>query len=169
MADCAEAGRDAGSTVDEAKLDLLALMQLLDWKQNQMAEFFGVSDRTIRNWLPELRDRRINLPEGLDPLREFNRILLQCDAGRAELEAIKQDARAMGDLKIQLTCAKDLRNLEKERYEFLARHQTFAGIQIGAVNDQDRNAQDARQLLEMAATLFNIENVAGDDTDGRED
>lgn len=168
-ADDAEASRDAGLTVDEAKLNMLALMQLLDWKQNQMAEFFGVSDRTIRNWLPELRNRRISLPEGLDPQREFSRILLQFDAGKAELEAIKHDARAIGDLKIQLACAKELRSLEKERYELLARHQTFAGIQIGSANDQDRSAQDARQLLEMATTLFNIEHVPGDDADGRED
>ena len=51
-ADDAEASRDAGLTVDEAKLNMLALMQLLDWKQNQMVEFFSVSERTIRNWLP---------------------------------------------------------------------------------------------------------------------
>ena len=168
-ADCAEASRDAGSTVDEAKLNMLALMQLLDWKQNQMAKFFGVSDRTIRNWLPEVRHRRISLPEGLDPQREFSRILLQFDARRAGLEAIKQDARAIGDLKIQLACVKQSGSLEKERYEFLARHQTFAGIKIGSANDQDRSAQDARQLLEMAATLFNIQHVSGDDADGRED
>ena len=74
--DDAKASRDAGPTVDDAKLNMLALMQLLDWKQNQMAKFFGVSDRTIRNWLPEVRHRRISLPEGLDPQREFSRILL---------------------------------------------------------------------------------------------
>ncbi len=144
-------------------------MRLLDWKQSQIAEYFGVTDRTIRNWLRELKDRRICLSEGLDPQREFSRILLQFDARKAEIEAIKHDARAVGDLKIQLACAKESRSLERERYEFLARHQTFAGIQIGLANDQDRDAQNARQILEQAATLFNFGHVPVDNDDRGED
>jgi len=143
-----------GVTVEEIKLRQLLVLQLQGRKQQEIARHFGVTERTIRNWIQRASDLKLAIPGGLDPAREVGRTLLRFYAREAELLTWKRDAEAAGDRKEMRACAKDLRNLEKDRVQFLDRLGLYARLRFPPQDAEDPTAAQADQLAEMVEGLI---------------
>jgi hypothetical protein len=151
---------DRGDSVDEVKLQLLLLMQLQGRTQEEMAQYFGKSDRTIRNWSKKLRGLKWAFSKDLDPHHEISRTLCRFAAREADLLKCKCEAEAAGDWRAVLGCCKELRQLEKARYEFLRRVGLFAGLKFTPRSEVDPSANQADLLFALSREFLGLESAS---------
>ncbi len=142
-----------GVTIDDAKLHLCLLMHLQGRTQKEIAKHFGVTDRTIRNWFEKLKDRKLAISKDLDPHNEVSRTLFRFAAREAELLEWKRDAEADCDRKAMQAFAKELRQLEKARFDFLRRLGLFTDLRFKVRPEEDSSAMQAHLLTGLLHEL----------------
>ncbi len=142
-----------GVPADDAKLYLCLAMQLQGRTQKEIAEHFHVTDRTIRNWFDKLKGRKIAISKDLDPHNEISLTLLRFAAREAELLQWKRDAEADCDRKAMQGFAKELRQLEKDRFDFLRRLGLFTDLRFKVRPEEDSSAMQAHLLTGLLHEL----------------
>ncbi len=144
----------SGARIDEARLRLLLMMRLQGRTQKECAEVFGVDERTVRNWEQKLGGLASTLCEGLDPSATVDGSLLRFTAREDELLRWKREAEAEADRATMLKCSKELRLLERERFEFLRKLHLYQGFRFKPLSDEDASAGQADLLLRLTGEVF---------------
>ena len=142
-----------GVPADDAKLYVCLAMQLQGRTQKEIAEHFHVTDRTIRNWCDKLKGRKIAISKDLDPHNEISLTLLRFAARETELLQWKRDAEADRDRRAMQGFAKELRQLEKDRFDFLRRLGLFTDVRFKVRPEEDSSAMQAHLLTGLLNEL----------------
>ena len=140
--------------VEDAKLQLLLGLHLRNWSQRRMADYFDVTERTIRNWLTKLKSRKLIISKDLDPLGEVIRSLCRFAAMEADLLDWKCEAETAKDFKAMLAFSKELRQLEKARFEFLNRLDLFDQVQLLSGAGEDGSVRQADLVFNLTREIF---------------
>ena len=120
----------AGGPVEDVRLDLLQIMLCQGRRQEEIAAYFGVTDRTIRNWKTQLATRTPRLLDQLDAKAEIAQIFYRFAAREDELLRWMRNAEAENDTKLMIAINKQLRGLQEERYRFLRELGAFVGFKL---------------------------------------
>lgn len=155
--------------LDEAKLRALFLLLLQGRTQKDCARYFGVTDRTIRNWIKRLDDLRLDILQALDPEKEIVIALCRFAAREAELLSWKTDAENDGDSKTKVSCNKELRRLERERQAFLEKIGLFSNYRPQFNVAKDPAAEEANYIAGIAAGLLQFSDLESDQNDRSEE
>lgn len=158
-----------GVDAEEARFRLLFMMQLRGCSQKKMAQHFGVTTRTIRNWLPKLAGLKLPILENIDPNDEVGRILCRYAVRETELLEWKCAAETDRDYRVMIAISKELRLLEKSRCDFLDRIGLFHGLRLPDLTDDDRSARQAEFLLGSIHSLLAFDTPPPEDDAGEAD
>ena len=134
---------------DEAKLTALAIMKARGFTQIKMADEFGMSVRTIHNWLKKLSAIENKILEHMDPNGEVERILCRYGILELEIKECQRIAIETKDPKTSLACIKERRCLEHDRNGFLERIGLFDRVQLPDNARPDPTADDASMLSDI--------------------
>jgi transposase-like protein len=151
--------------VDDIKFQIILIMQLQGRNQKEIADALGVTDRTIRNWVKQLRGRKLGIPEHLDSQREVERMLLRFDAREAEILKWKNEAEASHDIRSSISCSKALRQLSQERYTLLKDLGLFLGYQVKCRSQEDSSGRQADLLTDFLGQLIGADIDRPEDTE----
>lgn len=151
-AEC-EADPDAAAEADArdedartAKLRLVLMMAAEHRSQREIAARFGVTVRTVHNWLKEARER------GLVGVRRStaDAFLAETEATHATMKAKllrrMEVADARGDDRTWLACLKQLRGLEIDRYTVREKLGFFDSRRLAPAQPADEGAEETRAL-----------------------
>ena len=147
-----------GISADDARLCMLFIMQLRAFTQKEMARQFDVTTRTIRNWLPKLANLKLPILENIDANDEVGRILCRYAAREADLLQWKRTVETDRDTRAMVAISRELRQLEKGRYEFLRQLGLFNGLRLRNHADDDPSARQADLLTGMVYDLLAVAN-----------
>ena len=137
----------AGEPIEDAKLDILQILILQGKTQVEIGACLGVTDRTIRTWKKRLANRPSRLLDQIDAKAELTQFVLRFSAREHELLCWMRDAEAENDKKSLLACNKQLRALQKERYQFLRDIGAFTGVKLGGAGTGERIHTDLLDQL----------------------
>lgn len=142
-----------GVTIDDAKLSLCLVLCLQGRTQKEIAERFDVTDRTVRNWLEKLKRRKLAFSKDLDPHSEVSRTLCRFAAREAELLEWTREAEVDCDRKAMQGFARELRQLEKDRFDLLRRLGLFDDLKFKVRSEEDSSAKQADLLTGLIHDL----------------
>jgi hypothetical protein len=143
-------------------------MKLQGRTQKEIATYFDVSDRTIRNWSKRLGGLVQAVADDLDPQSEIGAMLCEFTARKAELLEWKREAEEDGDRKAMRDFSKELRKLTKERHEFLKGLGLFHDLSLSSRSKGDASSKQARRLNELSH-FFALVASARSEEDGSEE
>lgn len=155
--------------LDEAKLRALFLLLLQGRTQKDCARHFGVTDRTIRNWIKRLDELRPDILQALNPEKEIVIALCRFAAREAELLSWKTDAEDDGDSKTKISCNKGLRQLEHERQAYLDKIGLFSNYRPQFNVAKDPAKEEVNYIAGIAAGLLQFSDFESDESDPDEE
>ena len=155
-------------STNDPRLRSLLIMRLQGQTQKEIAQHFGVSDRTIRNWAERLEPLKRAVAEQLHPLREIGRILCRYAARELDLLKWTRDAEVDGDRASMRGFARELRQLEKDRAEFLMRIGLFSRIKLPLRSEKDPAAENADFLIDLFGEVPGWRDDPADDVESPE-
>ena len=152
--DCRESASEGTGTPDETRLRLLFVMKLRGLTQVEIARRFDVTERTIRNWEKQLPNLELPVLENMDPNQEVAHTLCRYAANEIDLIETKNAARAEGDHKTVIAASRELRNLEKDRTQFLGQLGILGRVKLPENMTDDSSAMSADPLIGIVSQLF---------------
>ncbi len=139
-------------TVEQAKLVHMRILQIRGMTQAEIGKFFGVSSRTIRNWIKRAIELKIGLDIKMKPDAAVAEMLLGFAADEAELVDWKRQAEKAGDNRLALNFAKERRKLRSERFKLLRSLGLCAGYSLPTIDAED--GADANPFISLFGDLF---------------
>lgn len=134
---------------EDAKLRLVSIMMIRGHTQEEIAKYFKVDSRTVRNWKKKLAGLKLGIVESLDPAGEIDRFLVLLTSAEVELRMIKKEALARSEFGTAIRCEKELVQLAVKRVELLSKLGVFARFDFAHSDGDDPGKAEVNLLAEM--------------------
>jgi transcriptional regulator with XRE-family HTH domain len=138
------------------RLRRLLLLVAQHKSQAEIAQHFGVSERTIRNWLTEARRRRIAVVRGLDPLDMLAGILWNFSYAKAQLLLTVEQAARDGDLVARVAALRELRALARSEFATLQGLGILDRADALIPGPLDPREEVDREFIRSARAIFDV-------------